>query len=139
MSRATAAIGILFEGARLPAIPGETVAATLMAHGVVAQSVARDGAPRGFYCGMGVCHDCVVVVDGRRGQRACLTKVRDGMRVGRQSPYPVPAAEAADLAALRTADPVPRALDVVVVGAGPGRPRGGTRRFTRGRAGSGGR
>jgi glycine/D-amino acid oxidase-like deaminating enzyme len=119
MSRATAAIGILFEGARLPAIPGETVAATLMAHGVVAQSVARDGAPRGFYCGMGVCHDCVVVVDGRRGQRACLTEVRDGMRVGRQSPHPVPAAEAADLAALRTADPVPRVVDVVVVGAGP--------------------
>ena len=37
------------------------------------------GAPRGLHCGMGACFDCVVTVDGRIGQRACMTKVADGM------------------------------------------------------------
>jgi glycine/D-amino acid oxidase-like deaminating enzyme len=119
MARAGASLGILFEDARLAAIPGETVAATLIAHGVVAQSASKTGEPRGFYCGMGVCHDCVVSIDHRYGQRACLTKVRDGMRVARQSRFAVPAAVAADLAAVRAADPIAHAIDLLVVGAGP--------------------
>jgi glycine/D-amino acid oxidase-like deaminating enzyme len=116
---ANATIGIIFEGARLSAMPGATVAATLIANGVVAQSESKSGEATGFYCGIGVCHDCVVSIDGRYGQRSCLTKVRDGMRVARQSPYPVPAAGLArDLAAVRATDPVPRVVDVLVVGAG---------------------
>jgi glycine/D-amino acid oxidase-like deaminating enzyme len=112
-------LDIEFESERIAALPGETLAATLIRHGLVAQSESKSGEPRGFYCGIGVCHDCVVSIDGRHGQRACLTKVQDGMLVARQRPYPVPAATAADLAAVRTADPVPRTIDVLVVGAGP--------------------
>lgn len=37
--------------------------------------------PRGPFCGMGVCLECEVTVDGRSGVRACLTPVRPGMRV----------------------------------------------------------
>ncbi|MGI5272392.1 (2Fe-2S)-binding protein [Nonomuraea sp. CA-218870] len=37
--------------------------------------------PRGPFCGMGVCLECEVTVDGRPGVRACLTPVRPGMRV----------------------------------------------------------
>ncbi|MCF8038149.1 MAG: (2Fe-2S)-binding protein, partial [Desulfohalobiaceae bacterium] len=37
--------------------------------------------PRGFFCGMGVCYDCLVTVDGRPGTRACMTQVEDRMEV----------------------------------------------------------
>ena len=116
---AKTSLHIIFEGVRLAASAGETVAAALLAHGAVALSESRAGAPRGYYCGIGVCHDCVVSIDGRHGQRACITQVRDGMRVARQRPYPVPATLAADLAEVRSTDPVPRVVDVLVVGAGP--------------------
>ncbi len=109
----------MFEGVRLAASAGETIAAALLAHGVAALSESKAGEPRGAYCGIGVCHDCLVSIDGRHGQRACLTRVRDGMRVARPRPYPVPGATAAELAAVRTTEPVPRVIDVLVVGAGP--------------------
>ena len=34
---------------------------------------------RGAFCGMGVCFDCLVCIDGLPNQRACMTKVRAGM------------------------------------------------------------
>ena len=37
--------------------------------------------PRGLYCGMGVCFDCLVSIDGCFGVRACLQQVCDGMQV----------------------------------------------------------
>ncbi len=42
------------------------------------------GEPRGLFCGMGVCYECVVVVDGVPQTRACMTWVRDGMVVQTQ-------------------------------------------------------
>lgn len=42
-----------------------------------------NGSARGLFCGMGLCFDCLVCVDGRPGVRACVTAVRDGMRVDR--------------------------------------------------------
>ncbi len=41
----------------------------------------RSGAPRGLFCGMGVCFDCLVEIDGRAAARACVEPVRAGMRV----------------------------------------------------------
>ena len=73
---------------------------------------ARSGAPRGPFCGMGVCFDCLVTVDGRPSQRACLTKVSAGMDV-RSSPAATPAA----VEPARPAEEI--ACDVLVVGAGP--------------------
>ncbi len=46
--------------------------------------LTASGAPRGIYCGMGVCFDCLVVVDGVPNTRACTTLVADGMRIERQ-------------------------------------------------------
>ncbi|MCP3667379.1 MAG: (2Fe-2S)-binding protein, partial [Gammaproteobacteria bacterium] len=43
------------------------------------------GSPRSPFCMMGVCFDCLVIVDGLPNQQACLTPVREGMRVERQS------------------------------------------------------
>jgi predicted molibdopterin-dependent oxidoreductase YjgC len=66
------------------AYEGETVAALLLAEGHVATRTTRGGSARGVYCGMGVCFDCLVVVDGVPNTRACVTWVRDGMDVARQ-------------------------------------------------------
>jgi predicted molibdopterin-dependent oxidoreductase YjgC len=57
---------------------GDSVLTALVAAGET--SVAKDGA-RGFFCNMGICQECRVIVDGRRGSRACLTRVAPGMRV----------------------------------------------------------
>ena len=64
-----------FDGAEIEALPGETIAAALAAADIVAVRRTRSGAPRGPFCGMGVCFDCLVTVDGRSNRRACLTKV----------------------------------------------------------------
>lgn len=41
----------------------------------------RSGEPRAMFCGMGVCFDCLVVIDGVRDVRACMTTVKAGMRI----------------------------------------------------------
>jgi predicted molibdopterin-dependent oxidoreductase YjgC len=41
----------------------------------------RRNAPRALFCGMGVCFDCVMEIDGRAGTRSCVTLARPGMRV----------------------------------------------------------
>ena len=43
---------------------------------------------RGLYCGTGDCANCLVTVDGVPGERACVTAVRDGMRVARETGWP---------------------------------------------------
>lgn len=110
-----AAINIRFNGRDIPALAGETVAAALSAAGIVAFRQTPGGAPRGLHCGMGACFDCVVTIDGRIGQRACLAKVADGMQVesaAPASPAPLGAVSAATEAAQRD-------CDVLVVGGGP--------------------
>src|SRR5882672_6189859 len=74
-------VRIRFDGTEIEALPGETIAAALAAADIVAVRRARSDAPRGPYCGMGVCFDCLVTVDGRPNQRACLTKVASDMDV----------------------------------------------------------
>ena len=110
---AAAAIRIRFDGRALEALPGETLAATLSAAGILVYRQTACGAPRGLFCGMGSCFDCLVTVDGKAGQRACLTKVRDGMEAGSAVP-----ASPAPLTPQPAAIP-DRACDVLVVGAGP--------------------
>lgn len=105
-------IQIYFDDREVMALPGETIAAALAAAGIVAVRQARSGAPRGPFCGMGVCFDCLVTVDGRPSQRACLTKVTDGMDV-RSSPAAQPSVGAPP------AETREFECDVLVVGAGP--------------------
>lgn len=72
-----------FAGEPVTAWAGDTVAMALWAAGERAlRRSSRDGAARGVLCNMGVCYECLVVVDGAT-VRACTTVVRDGMRVER--------------------------------------------------------
>ena len=88
MRPAATPVRIRFDGTEIEALPGETIAAALAGADIVALRQARSGAPRGPYCGMGVCFDCLVTVNGRANQRACLTMVapvRSVAQLGRRS------------------------------------------------------
>lgn len=63
---------------------GESVASIMMVEGKVAMRTTTDGDPRGVFCGMGVCFDCLVVVDDVPNIRACMTWAQAGMRVNTQ-------------------------------------------------------
>lgn len=76
---------LIFDGEPVEFRPGQTVGGALTAVGVVSwRTTTHRGAPRGLFCGIGVCFDCLITVDGVPNQRACLTPARDGMRVETQ-------------------------------------------------------
>lgn len=64
---------------------GQSIAAALTEAGQRPFRVTATGASRGMFCGMGVCQDCLVTVDGVPNQRACMTPARAGMRVATQA------------------------------------------------------
>ena len=69
------------DGEPLQAWPGQTIAAALHANGRrLFRRTRLGGRPRGLYCGMGVCFDCVVKVDGETA-RACMRFVAEGIQV----------------------------------------------------------
>jgi NADPH-dependent 2,4-dienoyl-CoA reductase/sulfur reductase-like enzyme len=108
-------VTVRYDSHVVPARPGSSIAAALTAAGirVCRHSMAGD---RGLFCGMGVCGECAIEVDGSQGHLACMTHVRDGMRL-----RPQPAAPGADLAAgpePHWTEHVVRA-ELVVVGGGP--------------------
>jgi predicted molibdopterin-dependent oxidoreductase YjgC len=72
---------ITLDGRPVRAHLGETVATVLFAERRVSVRRTTRGAPRGVFCGMGTCFDCLVVVDGVPNTRACMTWVRNGMEV----------------------------------------------------------
>ena len=74
-----------FDGEPTPFRDGQSVGAALTAAGVRSWRTTRvQGRPRGLFCGIGVCFDCLVVVDGRPNERACLVAARPGMTVQTQ-------------------------------------------------------
>jgi sarcosine oxidase delta subunit len=75
------AIEFTFAGRPHVARAGDTIAMALWAaREPVLRRSSRDGAPRGVWCNMGICYECLVVADGAT-VRACMTLVRPGMRV----------------------------------------------------------
>ncbi|MGV3650051.1 MAG: (2Fe-2S)-binding protein, partial [Devosia sp.] len=81
-----APIRFMFEGQPVEALEGETIAAALTAAGHVALRETGQGREtRGLYCGMGACQDCLVEIDGRGAQRACMTKVGPGLDIRRHA------------------------------------------------------
>jgi predicted molibdopterin-dependent oxidoreductase YjgC len=70
------------DGTEVTAYAGDTVASVLMRSGHVAWRRTRHGdRPRGLFCGMGACQDCLVRVDAVDGVRACLAPAEPGMSV----------------------------------------------------------
>ncbi|MFE9254248.1 (2Fe-2S)-binding protein [Streptomyces sp. NPDC006879] len=74
-----------FDGRPLRAVSGQSVAAVLWSAGILAWRRTRSaGAPRGAFCGIGSCFDCLVTVNGAPNQRACLVPARPGDRITTQ-------------------------------------------------------
>jgi aerobic-type carbon monoxide dehydrogenase small subunit (CoxS/CutS family) len=68
------------------AYPGETLATVLLSTGQrTFRATSNTEAPRGLYCGMGICFDCLVMLDGRPNVRACMNLAQPGAQVKRQS------------------------------------------------------
>ena len=78
-------IEFTFDGEKIEAITGQSVAAALLAANQRALRKTRfNNNERGVFCGIGVCFDCLVVIDGIANQRACLIEAKPGMRVQTQ-------------------------------------------------------
>ncbi|MFJ7772038.1 (2Fe-2S)-binding protein [Streptomyces sp. NPDC097107] len=78
-ARPARAFTVTVDGRTTEALPGRTVAAALWAAGITAWRTTRNtDRPRGVFCGIGVCFDCLVTVNDRPNQRACLVPVHPG-------------------------------------------------------------
>ena len=78
------ALTFFFNGQPLTAYEGDTVAAALTAQGVrVFRHSRKRHEPRGVFCAIGHCTDCVMTINGVPGVKTCMEKVQEGMRVER--------------------------------------------------------
>ncbi|MGW1713844.1 (2Fe-2S)-binding protein [Streptomyces sp. NPDC002156] len=76
---------VTVDGHETAALPGQTVAAVLWSVGITSwRSTRGSGAPRGIFCGIGVCFDCLVTVNDRPNQRACLVPAVSGDAISTQ-------------------------------------------------------
>jgi NADPH-dependent 2,4-dienoyl-CoA reductase/sulfur reductase-like enzyme len=120
-------LGFEFEGRAIPIADGATIAAALTAAGELALKHSRQGDSRGIFCGMGVCQECLVSIDGNPAQRACMTPAHPGTRVSRApalvrltppTAAPEDPSEPGDHRAAALEER--RHCDLLVVGGGPG-------------------
>lgn len=74
-------VHLLIDGEAIVAYEGETVATALLAAGQRVFRHTGNGEPRGIFCGIGVCYDCLVTIEGLGAVRACVTPVREAMKV----------------------------------------------------------
>lgn len=75
-------IPFVFEGQAMIGYQGDTIAAALVANGVKIFSYSITHArPRGFYCAIGNCAACNMIVDGTPNVRTCITPLTPNMNV----------------------------------------------------------
>ena len=75
-------ITFTLNGLSMTAMDGQSVAAALISHDLrITRYTRLQGAPRGLFCGIGSCFDCMIVIDGKRNQRSCITIAQEGMVV----------------------------------------------------------
>lgn len=74
-----ACIQFRFDGEPITAVAGQSIGAALIAAGHRSWRRTRfDDAPRGIFCGIGICFDCLVTVNDRSNRRACLVEAKTG-------------------------------------------------------------
>ncbi len=75
-------ITLQVDGVPCVAYEGETVHAALLAAGIRALRIAgKTGESRGIFCGMGICYECRVTINGVPDKQACMTIATDGMQI----------------------------------------------------------
>ncbi len=76
---------IYFNDKPLEALSSDTIASALLENGIkVCRYTRKNHEPRGLFCAIGRCNDCLMIVDGIPNIRTCVTIVRDGMRIKTQ-------------------------------------------------------
>jgi len=75
-------VNFIFNGKSISCQKGQSIAAAVIASGDRELRTTRFGnEPRSIFCGIGVCYDCVVVVNGVANQRSCLIEAKDAREV----------------------------------------------------------
>jgi D-hydroxyproline dehydrogenase subunit gamma len=84
---------ISVDGLPVTGIVGQSLAGVILASGTVGfRRTSQESRPRGVFCGIGVCYDCLVEVNGLRDVRACQRRPADGdVVVTQHDPLPTPA------------------------------------------------
>lgn len=78
-------VSFSFDGKEIEGYEGEPIAAALKAAGVmVHRYTQKEHKPRGIFCAIGRCTDCVMIVDGVPNVRTCITPLKEGMAVRTQ-------------------------------------------------------
>ena len=77
----TDAVRVEIDGKPVQVPAGTTVAAAMLRSGADRFRRSVSGEPRGPLCGMGICFECRVTIDGVRHARSCQIVCREGMRV----------------------------------------------------------
>jgi predicted molibdopterin-dependent oxidoreductase YjgC len=82
----TEEINFIFEGKKVKGIQGDTIASALHALGIKTLSYSiKEHRPRGFYCAIGNCASCNMIVNGIPNVRTCITPLEEDMVVERQT------------------------------------------------------
>ncbi|MGD8209536.1 MAG: FAD-dependent oxidoreductase, partial [Desulfobacterales bacterium] len=109
-------IEIFIDNHPIRAYEGETIAGVLSAIGIrQIRHAPQLKDPRGLYCCMGSCYGCLVTVNGRQNERACVTPVQAGQQINLQVGFGRP-----DMTPLDPARLVRREIPLVIIGGGPG-------------------
>ena len=77
-------ISFQLDGEEIQAQEGQTIAEAILTRGVTEMRHTRDDKPRCAFCGMGVCYECRMIVDGVPNTRTCVTLVTAGCKVETQ-------------------------------------------------------
>ena len=78
-------VTITVNGVSVQAKKGEMILAALLANGIIVNRYTQKlHRPRGLFCGIGQCTDCVMVVNGKPNVRTCVTPVEEGMVIETQ-------------------------------------------------------
>ena len=113
-------ITLIVDGEPVEAFEGEPIAAALMAAGHrVLHYTAKRQEPRGVFCALGRCTDCVMIVDGQPNVRTCITPAREGMVIQTQRGRGRWGSLQAESKGRRKKKEAIQKTEVAVVGAGP--------------------
>jgi predicted molibdopterin-dependent oxidoreductase YjgC len=78
-------VTIEVDGEIIEAVEGEPIASALIASGrTIFRHTNKTGEPRGVFCAIGRCTDCLMIVDGIPNVRTCVTPVKEGMKIETQ-------------------------------------------------------
>lgn len=78
-------VEVFLNGQRVQVLQGTSVAAMALTEGLrFTRTTPISDSKRAPFCMMGVCYECLMIIDGKANQRACATIVKQGMKIETQ-------------------------------------------------------